>query len=389
MIQSFSIARIPEIHFGTGRLYDAGKLSRRFGETILVITGRSVFNETGEKLSEVLRQADMKLHIEIISGEPSPDRIDSICQHHAPKKIDVVLATGGGSVLDAGKAVSAMIRLNEPVTDYLEGVGTKSHSGAKVPFIAIPTTSGTGSEATKNAVLSQPGENGFKKSLRHPNFVPDVAIVDPELTLTLPPDVTAACGMDALTQLLESFVSTNASEMTDTLALSGLEHIARSLIPAVKQGDTDIKARAGMAYAAMLSGITLANAGLGVVHGFASPIGGFFDIPHGVVCGTLMGACTRKNIERLIESGENPEALEKYAKAGNILLNENNKDIPGQALELATLIDEWIDELGISGLGRYGITENDIDKIVNHSGQKNNPVHLSKDDMQFILKQRL
>ena len=190
--------------------------------------------------------------------------------------IDVVLSTGGGSVIDAGKAVSAMLRVEGSVAEYLEDVGTRKHPGTKVPFVAVPTTAGTGCEATRNAVLSRVGPDGFKKSLRHDNFLPDAAVVDPVLTLSCPPDITAACGLDALTQLLESFVSTKASVLTDVLALSGLEHIGNSLVPACTNSGQDIDMRANLSYAALMSGITLTSAGLGTVHGFASSIGGLF-----------------------------------------------------------------------------------------------------------------
>ena len=200
--------------------------------------------------------------------------------------------------MDAGKAIAAMLPLHEPVKNYLEGVGTRSHPGVKLPFIAVPTTAGTGSEAAKNAVLSETGEKGYKRSLRHNNFVPNVAVIDPILTLSCPPATTAASGMDAFTQLLESYLSTAGNPITDALAYEGLRQVSGNLLHAFRSGD-DLNARIGMALAAFLSGLTLTNAGLGLVHGFAASIGGYFPIAHGVICSSMMPAVNRVTVRRL------------------------------------------------------------------------------------------
>ncbi len=240
----------------------------------------------------------------------------------------MVIAIGGGSVMDAGKAISAMVLQNDSVMAYLEGVGEgKQHNGLKVPMIAVATTSGTGSEATKNAVLSQVGENGFKKSLRHDNFVPNVAILDPELMVTCPQSVTVASGLDALTQLLGAYVSTKATPLTDALALSGIEHFKEGFMGVCSGLSKDTQMRGHMAYASLMSGIVLANAGLGIVHGFASSVGGYFDIPHGVVCGTLLGEAVKLNIQLMNQDKDRyNEALKKYAKVGSILTGSNEND---------------------------------------------------------------
>jgi alcohol dehydrogenase class IV len=280
--------------------------------------------------------------------------------------------------------------LEEPVTPYLEGVGTKSHPGKTLPFIAVPTTAGTGSEATKNAVISKVGRPGFKKSLRHDHFTPLCAVVDPELTLTCPQQITAACGMDAFTQLLESYVSPQASSLTDALSLSGIEHIASALIPASTDQGNDIGLRSALAYGAFLSGITLANAGLGIIHGLASPIGGLVSIPHGVVCATLVGEACRMNIERLRRLRSPDDImLVKYARLGRILSGARDAGISACCDLLLQNLDEWTRKLSIPRLGHYGIAESDLDALSTQAGQKTNPIHLGLDDIKAILRARL
>ena len=247
--------------------------------------------------------------------------------------------------------------------EFLEGIGNRTHNGEKLPFVAVPTTSGTGSEATRNAVLSKVGPDGFKKSIRHDRFVPDVAVIDPELMLSCPPEVSAACGMDAFTQLLESYVSTRASPFTDALAYSGISFLTDSLIPVCTTEGKSIEKRAAMAYAALVSGMTLANAGLGVVHGLASPIGGLFSIPHGVVCGTLVGAETRANIEKLRNrAGGSPRPATKYAEIGALLCGKAFREEEGNPCcdLLIEKIDEWIETLAIPRLSEYGILASDL-----------------------------
>jgi alcohol dehydrogenase class IV len=283
-----------------------------------------------------------------------------------------------------------MLPLREPVTPYLEGVGTKTHPGKTLPFIAVPTTAGTGSEATKNAVISKVGKSGFKKSLRHDNFTPVCAIVDPELTLSCPPRVTAACGMDAFTQLLESYVSPQASPFTDALALSGIELMAPALIPASTGQAGDIGLRTSLAYAAFLSGITLANAGLGIIHGLAAALGGLAPIAHGVVCATLLAEACRTNVTRLRElRGPEDVLLAKFARLGRIVSGARDADAPDACDLLLRTLDEWTEKLPIPRLGAYGVSESDLDALAAQAGQKNNPVRLEVDDIKAILHARL
>ncbi len=392
-IKPFNFVRLPQILFGEGTFQKLYEAIMGFGNTTLIVTGGESFRHT-EKFDILVNQLvkhSIKVYDVSVKGEPSPDLIDKIVDAYRNKYIDVVVAIGGGSVLDAGKAISAMLMQNDSVLEYLEGVGSgKIHNGEKAPFIAVPTTSGTGSEATKNAVLSRVGKNGFKKSLRHDNFVPDIAVLDPILTISCPTHITAASGLDAFTQLLGGYLSTEASPMTDTMALSGLQFIKDCLVTVCTTGTKDVNVRAGMAYASLMSGIVLANAGLGIVHGFASPIGGYFDIPHGVVCGTLVGEAVKMNIKLLRQIGNKDNLfLKKYAKVGALLSEGNEEDVEESCNHLIAKLDEWTELLKIPRLGKYHITENDLDKIVEGTGNKNNPVKLTKDQMKQILRNRL
>lgn len=391
-MKPFVITGIPEIIFGAGKLQMLGKIASGFGKTALLVVGGESLKKSGtwDKIVVNLRQNGIYVISISFTGEPSCDFIDSVVMEYGSRNIDVVIAVGGGSVVDAGKAISAMLLQKEKVKTYLEDVGTgEKHDGRKIPFIAVPTTSGTGSEATKNAVLSVVGEDGYKKSLRHDNFIPNIALVDPELMLGCPRDISASTGMDATVQLLESYVSTKANLMTDALAWSGLGLASKSLLPACGSGAGDINVRAGMAYAAMISGITLANAGLGVVHGFASVIGGYFRIPHGVVCGTLFAPSVKYTIEELLKTNPGCEALEKFAKTGFLLSQKTGSEtVTGCQLLIDTLY-QLTETLEIPHLGNYGIEHFHLNQIVEETGQKNNPAKLSKEQLLQILKERL
>jgi alcohol dehydrogenase class IV len=280
-----------------------------------------------------------------------------------------------------------MLTVPGSVRDYLEGVGHLEHPGTKIPFIAIPTTSGTGSEATKNAVISEVGPRGFKKSLRHNHFVPDMAILDPELTLDCPQEITAASGMDCFTQLMEAFLSDKASEYTDAFARLGLNAINDSLIRSVRNGE-DIKARTDMSFAALNSGICLANAGLGTVHGFASAIGGRYNIPHGLICGTLMAATNRINVRELRASSGN-YALKKYVELGKIFLDSDGKNDDYCIDGFIDYLYEQTTILQLPGLEQFGLEERYIEEICAKTDNKNNPVKLSREMLTEILEERL
>ncbi len=379
--------------FGSGTLSQLGTVVRRYGTHILLVTGSHSLRNSGrlEQVSEHLGKSRITHNVIAVSGEPSPDFIDASVTEHKSEGIDAVVAIGGGSVIDAGKAISAMITKEGSVRGYLEGVGSLEHDGMKLPFIAVPTTSGTGSEATKNAVLSAVGPDGFKSSMRHDNFVPDSVIIDPELMLQCPPRITASCGLDAFTQLLESHVSPKSGPITDALALDGIKQVRDWLVPVCTNEAGSIHARSGMAYAAFLSGVTLANAGLGVIHGFASSIGGMFDVPHGLICGTLLAPCTRKNIEAMRRDGKPGKGMGKYARVGAVLSRKrySEKTIDMHLEDLLRVVESWVEQLRIGKLGEYGITVQDVEKIALRTQNKNNPVKLGMEDLKDILLERL
>jgi alcohol dehydrogenase class IV len=403
MILPFTFASIPHIVFGAGSIAKVGELSARFGDSVLLITGGGSLKRAGklDEITAALHAGGVGYAVLSVVGEPSPELVDSAVAEFKNKRIDAVVAVGGGSVMDFGKAVSAMLVVGKTdglsVTEFLEGVGTRTHDGTKVPLIAVPTTSGTGSEATKNAVLSRIGADGFKKSIRHDNFVPNVAIIDPELTLSCPAEVTAACGMDALTQLLESYFSTKANPMTDVLALSGIRAVGKSLIAASTKSPRSLAARTSMAYAAVISGITLANAGLGLVHGIASVIGGSFDIPHGAACANIMGPAMEKTLEVLKEGvpgadEERSKALWRFAQAGALLAGKDSvreSDTDEYSRLLIETIYRWTELLDIPRLGTYGMKGRDIERLASLSENKNNPVPISREGIEQILRERL
>ncbi|MEN8156716.1 MAG: iron-containing alcohol dehydrogenase [Bacteroidota bacterium] len=390
MIESFQFSSLPEIRFGKGKRVELPEAVKKHGVNVLLLTGSSSVHNSGhgEEIISGLKAAGINLNHELIAHEPSPMLVDAIVEKSRGNDIDVVVAVGGGSVMDAGKAISAMIPVEGSIKEYLEGVGDREHPGKKIPFIAMPTTSGTGSEMTKNAVISEVGEEGFKKSLRHPNFIPEMAIIDPEMMLSCPSGLTASSGMDAFTQLLESYLSRQANPMTDALALQGLKQIKKQLLRAFLEGENNIEARSGMALAAMFSGITLAHAGLGLVHGYASPLGGFFHIPHGVACGSLMAPVFVHTIDNLMEQPGNP-ALQKLVIVSKVFADFKYKKDEGYLQAFKEKLLHITSLLELPRLSEYGVTEESIPKIIEHTTHKSHPVKLTPEQMDDALRSRI
>lgn len=391
----FSISRLPRIEFGAGSFAKVPELAARFGRRALIVTGAKSLEAAGhwEGLTRELDRLGFSWARLVVTGEPSPQLVDEAVAAHRDGGFEVVLGIGGGSVLDAAKAIAGLLKPGNSVLDHLEGVGPeKPYRGPATPFIAVPTTAGTGSEATKNAVLSVQGEAGYKKSFRDEKLVAEYAVVDPDLLAGCPPELIAANGMDALTQLLESFVSLRANPLTDALAISGLTAARDGLLQWYEGGPRAAEGRAKMAWAALASGITLAQAGLGSVHGLASPLGAFFPIPHGVVCGTLVAEATRVNIDVMEARDPDNPALVKYAQAGRLFRNKTHLEPVGARVFLVHSLNELTQALNLPRLSTYGVTEADFDRIIANcrgSSMKTNPVVLTDAEVRTILQRRL
>ena len=390
----FTIARLPRIEFGAGAIRKLPAIAAQYGKRVLIITGACSFTDSAaaEALFHDLQAAGFSWEIRRVTQEPSPQWVDATvaaCNALLDGGFDAVIGIGGGSPLDAAKAVAGLLKPGNSVLDHLEGVGPElPYQGAATPFIAVPTTAGTGSEATKNAVLSVQGEHGFKKSFRDERLVAEYAIIDPDLLATCPPAQIAANGMDAFTQLLEAYVSTRANPLTDALALSGMEAVRDSLLN-FYHDPSDSAARGKMAYAALLSGICLAQTGLGSVHGVVAPLGAFHPIAHGVGCGMLVAEATRLNID-LMEANEpdNP-ALAKYTTVGKLFRGRSHVDPVGARVFLVHTLTTWAHQLQLPGLADFGVTEADIPKIVAHSrgsSMKTNPITLTDTDIAHLIR---
>jgi alcohol dehydrogenase len=384
-LSALNIAGLPKIIFGAGKFSELPKIMQSYGHNALIITGGESLKKSGrgDALPLQLNQAQIKFKAVSFWNEPTTQSIDAIASQFRKIPVDVVVAIGGGSVIDFGKAVSAMLASDGSVKDYLEDVGTKIPSGAKVPFIAVPTTAGTGSEATKNAVVCDRKE-GYKKSLRHDAYVPDVALVDPELTLTLPRHITIACGLDAVSQLIESYTSTKADVSIDSLALKALSGASESLLPLALGQSNDIALRAKMSYAALVSGITLSRSGLGAVHGIAGPLGGLSPVPHGIACGKLLFPVMSFVIKKIID--ENNIAQKRFADIGKIFAGDAGGDDIFCCKQFLGVLDKWTRTLKLPQLSCFGMTASDMQKTIALADSKNSPALLSAEEMKVILE---
>ena len=389
-MDSFTLKPLPEIDFGFDSIKNLPNYVKTLGRSILLLTGAGSLKHSGnrDRVLSLLSEHDLRISLVEVDQEPSPQIIDSIVKQHTSQKIDVVIAIGGGSVVDAGKAVSAMLPVGEAVKQYLEGIGLRQPTGEKIPFIAIPTTAGTGSEATSNAVISQSGKNGFKKSLRHDRYIPDIALIDPLLMRSCPPEITAACGMDTFTQLVEAYLSTKSSPITDAIAWKGIQSVHQSLFRVYEEPD-DIHGRSQMALASLCSGIVLMNAGLGVVHGLAPALGCLFPISHGAVCGTLMAAANDITLSKLEAEQKNSEALLKYARLGKLCSAKGNKSDEYYRKSFIQYLYYLAKALNLRKLSHFDVNASDLGQIAAASSNKNNPVVLTHEEMIRILEIRL
>ncbi len=384
----FDFLNTPQIVFGKGRFQEIGDLLSQYGKRILIAGSESAFSQIKEQFEAIISKKKISYEIIFIKGEPDIHQIDSGVELGIKQKADAVLGIGGGSAVDAGKAIAGLISNGGSAKDYMEVIGKGSKiTKQPLPYIAIPTTAGTGSEVTKNAVVLSK-EDGLKTSIRSPLLIPKVALIDPELMVNVSPEVTAYCGLDALTQLLESYTSIKSQPITDSLAILGIRRIIKSLIFVYENGD-DVSSREDIAFAALLSGICLANAGLGAVHGFASPIGGMLGIPHGVVCGALLAPVIEENIRQMVAEIPFNETLAKYATLGELLVDLVFEDIREAADRVIEYTEQISRILKIPKLSKYGLTEKYFDKIIEKakisSSMRYNPVKLSDEALHRIL----
>jgi alcohol dehydrogenase len=385
-INSLNIKGLPRIIFGAGKFSELSEIISSYGNNALIFVGGESLKKSGRlnTLIRQLNQAQIKYKGISVWNEPATEVIDDVVSQIQKTPVDVVVAIGGGSVIDFGKAVSAMLPVEGSVKDYLEGVGTKKPPGIKVPFIAIPTTAGTGCEATKNAVVCDRKE-GYKRSLRHDAYMPDVALVDPELTLMLPPHITIACGMDAVSQLIEAYTSTKADISLDSEVLKALAYASESLLPLALGQSNDISLRTKMSYAALVSGIALSRSGLGAVHGIAGPIGGLIPVPHGIACGKLLFPVMSFVIKKIVEEN-NLVAQKRFADIGKILAGNRDGDDVFYCEQFLKVLDKWTRTIRLPQLSRFGMTAAHIEKTIALADSKNSPVILFKENIKVVLE---
>jgi alcohol dehydrogenase class IV len=377
----FEFAAPSRILFGDGRVKEAGAVAAELGARALVVQGSG---DRADPVRALLSARGLVTSTFPVAGEPTIRLVEVGVQQARRDGCDLVVAVGGGSVLDAAKAIAALLSNPGELRAYLEVIGEgRPLANRAAPLLAIPTTAGTGSEVTRNAVLLAEEER-VKVSLRSPLMIPTVALVDPELTYSLPPDVTASTGLDALTQCIEPFVSPQANPLTDAVAREGIRLAAGALERAVRRPG-DREARRDMAAASLCGGLALANARLGAVHGFAAPIGGLFPIPHGVVCARLLPPVVAANLAALRSREPDSPALTRYAEVAALLTGR-----PESRAEDAV---EWLagltERLDVPRLSSFGLAEAEVGVVVplarRASSMQGNPVALSEGELSAAL----
>jgi len=377
------------IVFGRGEVARVGELARPLGARALLVRDGDHLERAGTlpRVASSLGAAGIAFTEVRVRGEPDVEAVEAAVELARAARPELVIGLGGGSALDTAKAVAGLTPQPGTLLDHLEVVGRgQPLAAAPLPVVAIPTTAGTGAEVTQNAVIAVP-ERRFKASIRSPRLVPRLALVDPALTDSVPPDVTAATGLDALTQLIEPYVSCRAQPLTDGLALTGIRLVAGALERAFHDG-ADTAARDDLALAALLGGICLANAGLGAVHGFAAPLGASFPVPHGVACAALLPYVMRANVAAL-RAGAGPDhALRRYAEIGALLAGPRpnaTEDVDAGIAWVAALVRA----LRIPPLGAYGVTPAAVPDLVARARQassmRGNPIVLGDDALAAVL----
>ena len=382
---NFEFATAARIVFGEGRIADVPKLVAALGTRALVVQGRS---GRAQPVIDRLVEADIATTTLHVASEPTIALVEQGAARARGARCDVVVALGGGSVIDAGKAIAALLTNDAPAREYVEVIGKgQPLENRPAPFVAIPTTAGTGAEVTRNAVLMAEEER-VKVSLRSPLMIPTVALVDPELTYSLPPDVTASTGLDALAQCIEPYVTPNANPLSDAVAREGIRRAAGALRRAVRDG-SDVDARHDMAVASVCGGLALANAKLGAVHGFAAPLGGMFPIPHGVACARLLAPVAKVNVRALRARSPQSAALARYEEVARLVTGRHDAGID----DLVAWLRDLIDDLEVPTLSTYGVRDDDVDRVVvaarKASSMQGNPVVLTDDELADALRRAI
>jgi alcohol dehydrogenase class IV len=382
----FEFATAARILFGTGALRQVGPIAAEMGRRALVVTGRT--SARAGPLLDELAEHGIEYTMFHVLGEPTTTTVREATERGRNVDCHLVIGFGGGSSLDVGKAAAALLTNEGDPEDYLEVVGNgKQLTQPSAPCIAIPTTAGTGSEVTRNAVLASPS-HCIKVSMRSSLMLPRVALVDPELMYDLPPEITASTGLDALTQLIEPYTSGRASPITDMLCTDGIRRVARSLARAYQDGN-NVAAREDMALASLFGGLALTNAGLGVVHGFAGPIGGKFSAPHGSICAGLLPYAMEVNVAAIRQRLPASEALRRYEEIAQILTDSGT----AKASDGVEWVKELCRTLRIPSLAAYGVRSGDFPELIERadraSSTKGNPIRLTKDEMLQILSRAL
>jgi len=393
---AFALGRLPRITFGAGSMGTLPAIVARHGGRVLLVTGQGSFAASGRRaaLESGLAASGVTLVGAVaVASEPGPEDIDAAVVAWREADVAVVLGVGGGSALDAAKAIAGLLRTGDPVRVHLEGFADqRPYVGPAVPVVAVPTTAGTGSEATRNAVISRRGPDGFKRSFRDEQLVPADAVVDPDLLAGLSGASIANNGLDALTQLLEAYVSQKAGPVTDALALDGLAAVRDGLLAWHRdpEGPGAPAARSRTAYGALLSGICLANAGLGAVHGLAAPLGAVRPIPHGAACGSVLWQTTDITIRALTDREPGSPALGRYATLGRVLagLALSTPDYVAREA-LVDALRGLVEALGVAGLASFGLDDAVIATVVagsRGSSMRTHPIALTDADLTAILR---
>ena len=373
------------ILFGSGMIARLPAIACEFGKRALFVTSQN--RDRARPVARALTAEGLELIWFSISGEPVLEDIRQGVQA-ARQRCDLVIGLGGGSAIDAAKAIAALAPNSGEPLDYLEVIGKAQQLEQEpLPFLAIPTTAGAGAEVTRNAVLGSP-EHGVKVSLRSARMLAKVALVDPDLTLSLPPEITAYTGLDAFTQLLESYVSQRANAMTDLFCVEGLKRVRISLLRAFHDGN-DRDARESMSFASLLGGMALANAGLGVVHGFAAPLGGMLEAPHGALVAAVLPHGVEANIHALRKRASNSETLGRYQHLARLLTGDPH----AQAEDLAAWISQLCGRLGVLGLRALGLEPERIPELVEKAARASsmhaNPIVLTEEELVSIAERAL